>query len=646
MWLVDTSSLQLEYFSNAPYHTYAILSHTWEFEEVTFQDMQNGKAKDRLGYAKVLGTCAKAKSHGLRWVWMDTCCINKESSAELSEAINSMFTWYARSAVCYALLSDVSKQQVWLDWADGDLETLAILENDALAMLTCDDEKWQRIASQCRWFKRGWTLQELIAPSDLRFFTRDWSYMGSKKNLLVTLWHATGIDPLALEDYQSLPKFTIARRMAWAAGRWTTRIEDRAYSLFGLFGVSMPLLYGEGERAFIRLQEELVRTSTDHSVFAWKPAADQLRISRSRRDVRESLFARSPDDYRAARRVVRWHADEDGHKSSKPFRLTNRGVDFDGVYIAETDVGKLALLNCRFEDKPQGPIALRIIEDEAGGGAEKDCFVDYDHRLTVYDWRTRQGLQYRARQTILRRPPEPPLDLTSTAPAAMFHIVSESESEEIDIYNPSPNAMWNQSTGVMCPPFLDRTSARREVVGSATVRGRASGITFSLAFKASRRVWARTLRLALSVHSQAEAQQLLDMQDNGDAQPGADDGESTEYDDSDSQSSDETDRRIFHSLGYDGEEYEGEKYPGEKLDKDEGVRQARDSAEESNSKTQGPDVPIVFAPVPHRPGAFARLKDIKHIADNVYYIIEVSTGWARSASMSPTLTRSIEWNRE
>lgn len=108
MRLLDTSSFELREFWDNEIPLYAILSHTWEKEEVSFQDMQSSRATTKAGYAKILGSCKQATLDGLKYIWIDTCCIDKSSSAELTEAINLMYRWYKNAHVCYAYLSDVS----------------------------------------------------------------------------------------------------------------------------------------------------------------------------------------------------------------------------------------------------------------------------------------------------------------------------------------------------------------------------------------------------------------------------------------------------------------------------------------------------------------------------------------------------------
>lgn len=233
---------------------YAILSHRWGSagEEVTFRDFMNGTAEAKKDYAKVEGCCAQALKEDLSYVWTDTCCIDRSSSAELSEAINSMYRYYRSSGVCFAYLQDVSTAESDPEAANSEFRG-------------------------SEWFKRGWTLQELIAPKNVIFFSKDWAEFGSRKSLAVTLEQITNIDRYILWDPVKMDGANISTRMSWAAKRNTTRIEDRAYSLMGIFSVNMPIIYGEGEGAFTRLQLEIIKTSTDHSIFAWD---DPLRSSR------------------------------------------------------------------------------------------------------------------------------------------------------------------------------------------------------------------------------------------------------------------------------------------------------------------------------------------------------------------------------
>jgi hypothetical protein len=221
---------------------YAILSHTWgaDGEEVTFKDLMDGTGKSKTGYNKIRFCGEKAKRDGLRYFWVDTCCIDKSSSAELQEAINSMFQWYRDAAKCYVYLADVTSA------------TFDASESDEL---------WEADFRKSRWFTRGWTLQELIAPSSVAFFTKEGFELGDRSSLERYIHEVTGIPVKALRGH-ILSDFSVHERMVWAEKRNTTRQEDKAYSLLGIFNVHMPLIYGEGrEGAFRRLREEIEKAS-------------------------------------------------------------------------------------------------------------------------------------------------------------------------------------------------------------------------------------------------------------------------------------------------------------------------------------------------------------------------------------------------
>lgn len=251
MRLINTRTLELELFSDPVTKPYAILSHTWEDDgEVSFQEIQNLSILDlrkKKGFAKIEGICHLAIKANLNYAWVDTCCIDKTSSAELSEAINSMFKWYEGAYVCYVFLADLPQN-------DDPYNTKYL------------PDEW----AGCKWFTRGWTLQELIAPRKLLFIDRKWHFRGEKVELAKDLEDITSIDRDVLTGSRLLSSVSLAQRMSWAAARETTRKEDLAYCLMGIFDVNMPMLYGEGPKAFLRLQEEILRKTIDLSIFAWK----------------------------------------------------------------------------------------------------------------------------------------------------------------------------------------------------------------------------------------------------------------------------------------------------------------------------------------------------------------------------------------
>lgn len=237
MRLLNTTTLKGGYFyGEGGVPEYAILSHTWQEEEVSFQDIDSSSGASKAGFRKIRGCCDRARIDGYDWVWIDTCCIDKSSSAELTEAINSMYRWYQLSAKCYVYMSDVNRSQ-----GSSDIDFMAMFRKS-------------------RWFSRGWTLQELIAPALVEFYDKDWFEIGTKASLQREIAAITGID-LGVLQGKDPGTCNVVQRISWASERETTRIEDIAYCLLGFFGVNMPLLYGEGMNAFARLQQEIVRTT-------------------------------------------------------------------------------------------------------------------------------------------------------------------------------------------------------------------------------------------------------------------------------------------------------------------------------------------------------------------------------------------------
>jgi hypothetical protein len=225
--------LVLETFEGVEPPPYAILSHTWHpdnSKEVSLQDLQGGQTVDKSGYNKIRFCEQQAAADGLDYFWVDTCCIDKSSSAELTEAINSMFRWYQQSTKCYVYLIDVP-----------------------------DSIPNERVLRSSRWFQRGWTLQELLAPEAVEFFALDKSRLGTRLSLEAIIHEATGI---AIEALRGCPlsRFSVEERFQWAAKRQTKKPEDKFYSLLGIFNIFMPMIYGEGEEsALLRLREGIAR---------------------------------------------------------------------------------------------------------------------------------------------------------------------------------------------------------------------------------------------------------------------------------------------------------------------------------------------------------------------------------------------------
>ncbi|EIW77127.1 hypothetical protein CONPUDRAFT_129318, partial [Coniophora puteana RWD-64-598 SS2] len=236
---------------------YAVLSHRWfsEEEEVSVDDfgrLMHGDDdtlafRKKRGWAKITMFCRQATQRHIDFAWVDTCCIDKASSAELDESIRSMFRWYRNAAVCMVLLAETH---------------------------TAAQAQAQDASNHDEWFSRGWTLQELLAPRCLKFFLADWTELTNKENdkslrSPYFVERITGITIKELLDFEPGP-VKVDQRMCWAAKRRTKRVEDIAYSLMGIFDVSMSIAYGEGaDRAFCRLLEAIIFAGADVSVLNW-----------------------------------------------------------------------------------------------------------------------------------------------------------------------------------------------------------------------------------------------------------------------------------------------------------------------------------------------------------------------------------------
>jgi hypothetical protein len=271
MRLLNTRSLEFScvYVPNRV-PDYVILSHRWGSEEVTYADIIQAPlsepasvTRNKAGFLKVQEACALALQNGYEWIWIDSCCIDKSSSAELQETINLMWKYYKESNICFAYLEDVVDPEA--GWG-----------ND-------------QPVGKSEWFTRGWTLQELIAPYNVEFYSSGWQPIGTKLERYQELADITGIDPDILCNYRRMSTPSTAEKLSWAAHRAVTKEEDEAYSLFGLFDVNLPLLYGEGRlKAFARLQEAIYDTTSDHSIFLFL---------HSRNSNGHPLLAESPSQF-------------------------------------------------------------------------------------------------------------------------------------------------------------------------------------------------------------------------------------------------------------------------------------------------------------------------------------------------------------
>ncbi|KAK0759434.1 hypothetical protein N5P37_007622 [Trichoderma harzianum] len=272
---------------------YAILSHTWggDDDEVTFSDITAGKGPDKPGYRKIQFCARQAASDGLSYFWIDTCCIDKSNSTELQREINSMFRLYKNAAKCYVYLSDVTKHR------------------DINQVESSPAPSWESSFRKSRWFTRGWTLQELLAPATVEFFSSECAHLGTKESLEREIYEITEI-PIDVLRGRRLSQISIDKRMAWSEKRSTTYPEDKAYSLLGIFGVYIPLIYGEGQdNAFARLrcainEQDHFSKETRDRLLGWLPYIDQQRFYTESRSARKP--SASTGSWFVNRHIVPW----------------------------------------------------------------------------------------------------------------------------------------------------------------------------------------------------------------------------------------------------------------------------------------------------------------------------------------------------
>ena len=306
MYLINVRSLELEEFGDETQVQYAVLSHRWQAGELIFEDTVRKQGHRYLPVdqipEKVQRCCRQAANDGLSYVWIDTCCINKTDASQHEEAINSMFSYYQNAEVCYSYHFDVP----------GVFLTKSEL------------------------FKRGWTLQELLAPRKLVLFDRDWNKLGERLGLADQISNTTGIPSHVLRDAfvpNADTRLLAAETISWAQGRSTGRAADKAYSLLGLLDINMPMLYGLRERAFLKLQEAILLEHDDYSVFAWNGV----------RPGNPSLLADSPDCFQTG---VFGQALINTNRVRRDRNVTSDGVTLDinlapwqsRVYVAYLDI--------------------------------------------------------------------------------------------------------------------------------------------------------------------------------------------------------------------------------------------------------------------------------------------------------------------
>ena len=371
MRFLNTQTLRFEQIPDSELHLeenqYAILSHRWgaNEDEITFDDIRSSKQfTNKKSFSKVKGFCQIASSVNFQYGWVDTCCISKENSSVLSEAINSMYRWYQGSKICIAYLEDVPEKKL----TDSD------------------------------WFDRGWTLQELIGPKAVVFYDHDWNFIGTKTKLIAELSWKTRIPESVLSHTIEPSACSIAQRMSWAANRVTTRVEDRAYSLMGLFDVNMPMIYGEREKAFLRLQQHIVQKSKDESLFAWA-----MDFPGNKRTY-SGLFAPSPLAYASCSDVVQTQGSRGFSESNGELSI----LSSISPHIPET---YSALLHCTNRSSPDSRTFILIARTSIKGEFVRVRGVDSVSQGLVHSDR---WLRFKELQVhVSMDPSNPPLNIFS-----------------------------------------------------------------------------------------------------------------------------------------------------------------------------------------------------------------------------------------
>ncbi|KAI8965556.1 heterokaryon incompatibility protein-domain-containing protein [Daldinia sp. FL1419] len=389
MRLLNTNTLQVaEFTQQRP--RYAILSHTWQEDEVSLHDIRNGFAPLRQGYTKVIDCCQQARQDGYEWVWIDTCCIDQTSSAELSEAINSMYRWYAESDICYAYLSDIrymnmERYNVTLcgnesfDSIIGSTSPGEGVNPSLESYIAVVRRQFTSQLRSSRWFYRGWTLQELIAPRHVEFYNRNWANLGTKVALREMLAEITGIDTDVLLGHTPLSDVSVAVKMSWAAKRLTKREEDMAYCLMGIFDINMPLLYGEGAKAFKRLQREIICQYEDYTLLLYGGSNWNIFLANSPADFGRKIMLGPRSELELHRRHDDKYFEMDARKlrnqtepqkeivsmwqdnSHATMALTSRGLQATLLCQDTVDTGYfLAWTRCWYDHEVYGPLLIFI----------------------------------------------------------------------------------------------------------------------------------------------------------------------------------------------------------------------------------------------------------------------------------------------
>lgn len=407
--------------------------------------MDEAGLMQRKGYSKIFHAAEEARNQGYKFIWIDTCCIDKSSSAELQEAINSMYRWYRDSQVCIVYLEDITRP--------------------SRECYSTASEVAKTAFENCRWLSRGWTLQELIAPVVCRFYFQDWTLMGEKVEFLEELAEITGIPTYVLDDQALVGQLSVAERMSWAADRKSTRLEDVAYSLLGIFDIHMPLLYGEGEKAFVRLQEEILRTTDDYSLFGWSANREMSHTSTYR-----GLLARSPSEFRDCRGF-----ESENVSSTFPIGFTPIGLRIQLEVLPDPQDRNRLLALLRSSNPMNQRLAIHL---KCLDGGMQYARVNSGSLVAIDDWPTGQMKTVYVRQR-LTIPPS-----FTTSEFGFFHIrrrLTNQKLPPVRIIGLHPRSMWDEATHWFHMPEDDNEpwgAVLLRIQSAAYVRS----LTFPLAF--------------------------------------------------------------------------------------------------------------------------------------------------------------------
>jgi hypothetical protein len=426
---VKTQKFEDFYGDNVP--PYAILSHRWGDEEVTFQDIKSGRLsgwrKSWSRPVKLEGCRLQAKKDNLSYIWIDTCCIDKTNSAELAEAINSMFAWYKNAARCYAYLSDVRSFD--------------------------DPQEPQSMFRTSSWFTRGWTLQELLAPKELHFYDSKWEPIGTKSELSSIIGEVTRIPRAFLIGWAGLHEASVAQRMSWAANRVTTRTEDIAYCLLGLFGVTMPMIYGEKEQAFVRLQLEIMKNSDDHSILAWGFTSDQYAADGNSLAIPGGALATSPANFADSGGVCIWNKQQ----TTNSFEFLGGSLRMQVPLVRNSAGQVFGLLNCSLESDKEKLVGIPL--DAVSASESTDNYLrPAGRRSSLFP---QSQMQHSALKLICIRRDLQASESKSVARRNCFYV--EESAAMVKLIDVVPKDRWMEDKSMIMTLNDSRTETREEI---------------------------------------------------------------------------------------------------------------------------------------------------------------------------------------